>query len=219
MPTQLDRRVTPSLPLLLLVACCGLFLTGCITGERPVLEPVPVIDDEAAELVLERLQRSGDVGFTATYDIVPSTTGETTTATVRQVEGRRRITIGVVDYLFNGEAEITCRSDTGECVDFIDDAQVSNLNLTHRFWGDGIATRLTIDAARRVGFSEGHTETIAGRPAACADVPVLGGVVVYCALDVGVLGRYFNADVSIELTSYSNNVDPESLTFETDPQI
>ncbi len=217
MPTeQCDHRATPRLLGVAMFVGLTVAATGCITGERPELEPVPVIDDAAAQVVLERLDRAGGVTFTATYDIIPSTTGETTEATVRQLDDRRRITIGDVDYLIDGGSSRTCRLTDGDCVDLLDDALVSDLNVTHRFWSDGIAARLAIDAARRVGFSEGHTETIADRPAACADVPVLGGVVVYCALDAGVLARYFNADVSIELTSFTNDVDGAALAGDAD---
>lgn len=186
---------------------------GCATGERPTLEPRPVVDDPAAAVVLDRLDRAGSAAFTATYDIIPSTTGETTTATVRQSDGKRRVTIGSVDFVTDGGVSETCATDTdgADCVDFIDDARVSDLNVTHRFWGDASAARLRIDASRRVGFSEGSTATIADRGAACADVPVLGGTVVYCALDAGVLARYFGADVSIELTSFSTTVDEAAL--------
>jgi hypothetical protein len=199
------------------VAC--LALAGCYTGQRPELEAVTEVDDSAANVVLERLERAGSVPFTATYDVIPTTTGEATVATVRQLENQRRVTIGDVDYLEDAGSSQTCQRASGECVDFLNDALISNLNITHRFWSDGIASRLKIDAARRVGFSVGHTETIAGRPAACADVPVLGGDVVYCALDAGVLARYFNADVTIELTSFSNDVDPASFATAADPGI
>jgi hypothetical protein len=202
-----------------LLIVLGSVATGCVTGQRPELEAAPVVDDPAAAVVLERLERAGSVPFTATYDVIPTTTGDTTVAIVRQLDGQRRVTIGDIDYLTDATTSSTCRRDTGECVEGLNDALISDLNITHRFWGDSIASRLTVDAARRVGFSEGHTETIAGRPAACADVPVLGGVVVYCALDAGVLARYFNADATIELTSFSNQVDPESFSFDVDPQI
>jgi hypothetical protein len=217
MPTeQRDHRATLRLGSVAVFVGLSVATTGCITGERPELEPVPVIDDAAASVVLERLERADAVTFTATYDIIPSTTGETTEATVRQLDDRRRITIGDVDYLIDRGSSRTCRLTDGDCVDLLDDALVSDLNITHRFWSDGFAARLAIDAARRVGFSEGHTETIADRPAACADVPVLGGVVVYCALDAGVLARYFNADVSIELTSFTNDVDGAALAGDAD---
>ena len=220
MPTEhRHHRATPRLRGAVLIACLAFAATGCITGQRPALVSVPVVDDAAAQVVLERLGRASAVPFTATYDIIPSTTGETTKATVRQLDDQRRVTIGNVDYLIDSGSGRTCRLDDGGCVDRLDDALVSNLNVTHRFWSDGIADRLTIDAARRVGFSEGHTETIADRPAACADVPVLGGVVVYCALDAGILARYFNADVSIELTSFTNDVDVADLTGDTDRDV
>lgn len=220
MPTEhRHHRATPLLRSAVLIAGLAFATTGCITGQRPELIPVPVVDDAAAQVVLERLGRANAVPFTATYDVIPTTTGETTKATVRQLDGRRRITIGDVDYRIDSGSARTCRLDDGGCVDRLDDALVSDLNITHRFWSDGIADRLTIDAARRVGFSEGHTETIADRPAACADVPVLGGVVVYCALDAGILARYYNADVSIELTSFTNDVDVDELTGDADRDV
>lgn len=217
MPTaQHHHRSIPRFRLVALTIGLMLSAAGCFTGQRPELEPIPVIDDAAAQVVMERLDRAGSVTFTATYDIIPSTTGETTQATVRQLDDRTRITIGNVDFIIDRESSRTCRLDEQICVDSIDDARISDLNVTHRFWSDGIAARLSIDAARRVGFSEGHLETIAGRPAACADVPVLGGTVVYCALDAGVLARYFNADVSIELTSFTNDVDVTALDGDPD---
>lgn len=213
-PLPRRRRRAPSTTSLVAVAALAMLLAGCVTGERPTLRPAPVVDDPAAQVVLERLERAGSVAFTATYDIIPSTTGEPTTATVRQADGERRVTIGAVDFVVSGGSSRTCRlGDAGEtdCVGFIEDARVSDLNITHRFWSDAPASRLTIDAARRVGFSTGHTEQIAGMSAACADVPVLGGEVVYCALDAGVLARYFGADVTIELTSFTTDVDRSAL--------
>ena len=217
MPMEPSRHRLDPIRMAVGIVAVVMLVTSCITGERPDLEPVPVIDDAAAEVVLDRLARAGSVPFTATYAIIPSTTGETTTAVVRQLDGRRRITIGDVDYLIDASTSRTCQRSSGDCVEFVNDALISNLNLTHRFWSDGIASRLVVDAGRRVGFSEGRNETIAGRPAVCADVPVVGGEVVYCALDAGVLARYFNADVTIELTSFTNDVDPDSFSTDVDP--
>ncbi len=219
MPTETPRRTTTLRRSGVAGMLFALVTTGCALGERPELETVVVVDDAAAAVVLERLERADSVPFTASYDIIPSSTGETTVAIVRQLDDTRRVTIGDVDYLTDGGASRTCRRATGDCVDGLDDALISDLNITNRFWSDSIASRLTVDAARRVGFSEGHTETIAGQPAACADVPVLGGVVVYCALDAGVLARFFNADVSIELTSFSSQVDAAAFESEVDPEL
>lgn len=209
-----------AIPRLVIAAIAGaLALTGCVTGERPTLEPVPVIDDPVAAVVLQRLELAPGVAFTATYDVIPSSTGEATVATVRQLDGQQRITIGTIDFLIDATTANTCNRATGECVDFVDDAQISNLNVTHRFWAAGTAARLMTDASRRVGFSVGHAETIADHPAACADVPVLGGTVVYCALDAGVLARFFNADVTIELTSFSTTVESGAFSPDFDPTL
>jgi hypothetical protein len=195
---------------LALTAAAAVALSGCVTGERPTLTPKIALDDPAVEAVLERLERANSVTFTADYDIVPSTTGATTPATVRRFDdGRLRITIGSIDYIVDGSVSRTCEAT--DCVDQIDDARISDLNLTHRFWSSSFAARLRIDAARDPGDGEGRIDTIAGRPAACVDLDVVGGTVTYCALDAGGLARYFGADVSIELTSYSASVDPESF--------
>ncbi|MEO6651040.1 MAG: hypothetical protein ABIP17_00080 [Ilumatobacteraceae bacterium] len=201
------------------VIAISALLAGCATGPRPSFAEAPVVDDAAAAVVIERLDRAGSVNFTATYEITPTSATRATPAIVRQLDGRGRVTIGDVDYLTDGTSTETCRRSAGDCVEYIDDTRISDLNITNRFWSDGFSTRLAIDAARRVGFSEGRTETIADRPAVCATVPVLGGDKLYCALDDGVLARYIGPDVTVQLVSFSNDVDPASFATEVDPGI
>ena len=185
-------------------------LAGCITGERPVLEPDVAVNDPAIQSVLDRLELADSAAFSAQYDIIPTATGETTVATVRRLEnGRTRVTIGAVDYLIDGSVTRTCVRN--ECSDGLDDARVSDLNITNRFWGQSFASRLELDAARNLDDGRGRSATIAGRPATCVEIDVVGGAVTYCALDIGVLARYFGADVSIELTSYSISVEANDL--------
>lgn len=189
-------------------------LAGCAVGQRPTLVAETPIDDAPAQTVLDRLGR-GPATFTATYDITPSTTGIATPATVVQDGERRKVTIGSVVFRSDGATSSTCQG-AGECEEFLDDARVSDLNITNRFWGPAFASRLELDASRRIGFSLPSTDEIAGRPAACVDVVVpsateSSGTVVYCAIDDGVLARYFGADVSIELTSFSLQADPAAL--------
>ena len=191
-------------------------LTGCFTGERPTLIPQSTIDDPAAQSVLDRLDRADSARFIASYDIIPSLTGATTRATVVQLDQRRRVTIGNVEFITDGDDSQTCQSDGTGCTDFLDDARISDLSITNRFWGSGFASRLELDASRRIGPSVTATATIAARNAMCVDVIVPSvatttGTVVYCALDDGVLARYFGADVSIELTSFSLNVSENNL--------
>lgn len=187
---------------------------GCFTGERPTLITRPELDDPAAQAVVDRLGLAPTIDFSATYDITPTGTGEPTVASVTQLDGRRKVTIGNVTYLADGAVTRTCQSGDQSCVDYLDDARVSDLNVTHRFWGDAFAARLEIDARRRIGFSTAGNAVIAGFPAACVDITVpstseLSGTVQYCALDAGVLGRYVGADVNIELTDFTPNpIDP-----------
>lgn len=191
-------------------------LTGCITGERPTLIDRPVIAEPAAQAVVDRLGTASSGEFTATYEITPTLTGTTTTARVIQAGTRRRITVGEIDYLSDGTVNRTCENNDRGCVDFIDDARISDLNITHLFWGDAFRARLELDASRRIGFSEASNVTIAGAPAACVDIPVpssseLSGIVQYCALDAGPLARYVGADVRIELVEFVASASPIDL--------
>jgi hypothetical protein len=192
-----------------------LLLTACATGPRPTLVDEPVVTDQVAQAVLDRLERAAGVTFTADYEITPSLTGQPTHATVMQSGAQQRITIGEVDYFTDGTVSRTCAVGGTDCVDAIDDARISNLNVTSKFWGSSSASKLQLDAARSVDASTGRTDTIASRPATCADVhvPSIDGVgsVTYCAVDDGVLARYFGADVSIELTAFAPSVDPSRL--------
>ncbi len=213
--TQAARRVTITLAAAI---ATSVGLSACATGERPTLVAAPVVsdDDSAVAAVVERLDRAETATFTATYDIIPSATGVVTQATVVAADGRRRVQIGDVDYIVDRGVSRTCDLALGECVDFTDDARISDLNITSEFWGDAFAARLRLDGSRRIGFSQGRVETIAGQTAACVDVPLpaaqaLTAAVTYCALDLGVLARYFGADVSIELTSFLVGAEPDDL--------
>lgn len=213
MPRRDHRHITGSIAVGLVAVGA---LTGCITGERPTLIERPVIDDPASQAVVDRLGTASTAEFTATYEITPTLTGEPTLATVLQAGERSRVTIGEVDFISDGTVTRTCENNERGCVDFLDDARVSDLNITHRFWGDAFRARLELDASRRVGFSAASDETIAGAPAVCVDIPVpstsqLAGTVQYCALDAGPLARYIGADVTIELVEFSPTADVDAI--------
>ncbi len=198
-----------------LVITCAAVLSACATGERPTLVAPPTLpNDPVAAAVVERLGRGESATFTATYEITPTSTGTATAATVVQSGDRRRTVIGTVEYLRNGSTTRTCFSGDVECTTGFDETRISNLNITHEFWGRSAAARLSLEAGRSIGATTGRTETIAGVSATCADVVVPAqqgaGTLVYCAIDAGLLARYNGADVRIELTSFSPAAD-ESL--------
>ncbi|HEY5662768.1 MAG TPA: hypothetical protein VIS05_01900 [Ilumatobacter sp.] len=202
---------------LLPAALAALVGPACATGERPTLVPVAALADPPADTVASHLERARSADFTATYDIVPSTTGLATKATVAKRGDRLRVTIGDVVFTTDGTDASTCRGPDQVCTDALDDARVSDLNVTHLFWGPAFTRRLELDAARRIGPSVGSTAVIADRPAVCVDIvlpsaPMGTGVVTYCAVGDGPLARYFGADVSIELTSFSIDVAESALT-------
>lgn len=213
----MPRRDRPASALAIAAA---VFLTGCASGVRPTLvAPPSTVSDPVTAAVLDRLERASTATFTATYDITPTVTGDATTATVIQSGPAQRVTIGTVEFTTDGTTARTCFSGDVECTEGTDEARVSDLSITSRFWGRSAAARLGRVAAQAIGAPTGTTETIAGQAATCASIPVPAPAgsptdapqVVYCAIDAGILARYVGADVTIELTSFTTEVDPAQL--------
>ena len=203
---------------LVVAAIAALALTACATGLRPSFdsdEPTQqATGDTAIDAVLERLDRVGLVQFTADYTVLTRLGSKESTATVVQSDNSRRsITINDVRFIDGSGTVATCNLLTAECEAVINDARVSDVQITHDFYGSSFARRLRVDAGRSLSPARGYTDTIAGQPAACADVPVSGGTKVYCALDSGPLARYDGNDVVIQLVA--SNPTPDETKFAT----
>jgi hypothetical protein len=189
------------------VAAVG--LTACATGQRPSFESdqpsLSPTGDAAVDAVLERLDAVGIAQFTADYEVLTRLGGLNSTATVVQADNSRRsVTVNDIRFLNGTGNAATCNLTTSECEAVINDARVSDVQLSHDFYGASMARRLRVDAARRIGDTSGYEITQGGRAALCVDVPVSGGTKVYCALENGVLARYDGADLFIELTGISD---------------
>ena len=217
MASPRHRRLAGPRPVhtIVLAALIALTLAACATGQRPSFDADDPADqttgDPAVDAVLERLDRVGIEQFTTTYTVLTRLGGLESTATVVQADNSRRsITINNVRFLDGVGTATTCDLTTAECEAVINDARVSDVQITHDFYGSSFARRLRVDAGRSLSPARGYTETIGGQPAVCADVPVSGGTKVYCALDAGPLARYDGNDVLIELVAYDETPD-ESL--------
>jgi hypothetical protein len=192
--------------ILAISAVAALALGACATGPRPSFdadEPTQqATGDPAIDAVLERLDRVGLAQFTADYTVLTRLGNKESTATVVQAENNRRsITINDVRFLDGSGTVATCNLITAECEAVINNARVSDIQITHDFYGSSFARRLRVDAGRSLAPAVGSTQTIGGQPAICADVPVSGGTKAYCALDSGPLARYDGNDVLIELVT------------------
>ena len=183
-------------------------LSGCMTGPRPTLIDRPRIDDPAIAAVLERLDRADGARFTASYLIVTKYGGATTMARVTQDGDRRSTTVGTVRFIVDAVGSRTCDTVTGTCEDGINDAATSDVQVTHQFWYRAMANRLRTDAERNITPASPSTYEVAGRTATCVAVPVVGGQKSYCAFDTGVLAGYDGADLTIDVTEYSDEADP-----------
>ncbi|RLE22525.1 MAG: hypothetical protein DRJ50_07515 [Actinobacteria bacterium] len=201
-----------------LMVAGAMFLTGCMTGERPSFDsedPLQIESgDEAVDAILERLDAVAPTQFTAEYEILTRLGGLDSQATVVQADNSRRsITINDVRFIDSADTVATCDLTTGECEATLNDARVSNLLLSHEFYAKSFARRLRVDANRRVGDTNSYTITQAGEQVLCVDVPITGGSVSYCALDSGPLARYDGNDLFIQMTSITDV--PDESTFAT----
>lgn len=201
----------------LIAAVAALTLAACATGPRPSFDADDPAEqstgDPAIDAVLERLDRVALEQFTADYTILTRLGGKDSTATVVQADNSRRsITINDVRFLDGVGTATTCNLATAECEAVINDARVSDVQITHDFYGSSFARRLRVDAGRSLSPAVGYAETIGGASATCADVAVSGGTKVYCALDTGPLARYDGNDVVIELVGTSPTPDESKFT-------
>lgn len=197
--------------LLIAVALGAFTLTSCFMGQRPRFEENDpgegATGNAEIDAVLNRLDGVGGALLTADYQIYAAN-GETSAATVVLAEaGRRSITVDDIRYLIEGGSGITCNLSSAECEASLNDARISNLQLTHEFYAPAFARRLRVDANRRIQDPTGYTEQIDGQEAVCVLLPVTGGEKTYCALDSGVLARYIGPDAKIELISVSPDTD------------
>lgn len=216
-PRRSRRRITSvrTVALGVLVATVS---AGCMTGPRPSFdEDQPAgaeTGDPAIDAVLERLDRVAASQFTATYDVLTRLGGVESSATVVQADNSRRsITINDIRYLDGTGTVATCNLTTDECEATLNDARISDVQMTHEFYASSAAQRLRVDADRRIGQARAHELTVGGQQAVCADVPVSGGTKTYCAIDAGALAKYDGADLLIELTSYAPT--PDEAAFAT----
>jgi hypothetical protein len=217
-PRRRRAAGVPTPRTLLVASVAALALTACATGQRPSFDAAdPALQptgDPAVDAVLERLDRVGIEQFTADYTILTRLGGKQSTATVVQADNSRRsITINDIRFIDGSGTAATCNLTTAECEAVINDARVSDVQITHDFYGSSFARRLRVDAGRSLAPARGYTETIGGQPATCADVSVSGGTKVYCALDTGPLARYDGNDVVIELVTV--NPTPDESKFAT----
>ena len=111
----------------------------------------------------------------------------------------------------------TCNTNSGRCTNSIDDGRVSDVQVTHQFYGESAARRLRTDAARKIGATAPSATAIVGLTATCVSVPLSAdGAATYCVLDNGLLARMDNGDVQIELTAFRDGVDERDFLAITD---
>jgi len=207
----MNRR---ALPLLALVAS---LLTGCFTGERPYFsdEPFPAgapTGDAAIDAVLAKFDAATTGPATADYSVLTKFGNVTNTAAVVLDAGSRSVIIGNVRYVEAPTGAVTCAEDNSvPCTSGLDATRVSDIGVTIDFYSAEAATRLRRDAQALLAPTTPHVETIADQSALCVDVPLAGGVAVYCVLDSGLVARLDDGDVAVNLTAFSATADPGRL--------
>ncbi len=205
----------------LLLALAAALLTGCFAGKRPYFsdQPFPtgaMTGDPAIDAVLLKLDAPTTGPATAAYSVLTKFGNTTNPAIVILDAGSRSVTIGNVRYIETPGASATCAEDNSvPCAAGLDASRVSNIGITVDFYASEAATRLRRDALATIAPTTSHVETIAEQPAICVDVPLAGGVAVYCALDSGLVARLDDGDVAVNLTLFGATADATRLVIPT----
>jgi hypothetical protein len=195
-----------------------LLLAGCFTGKRAhFAEAAPQVEDPAVKAVLDRLAAPTPTPYTATYNLLTRFGNIATLGTVAQSDpDTRSVTIGSVRFLEQSTGTQTCSLTTGVCVPKIDEAQVSNLSLTHDFSKISPVARLRQDSTVMTGPGVPSTRNIAGQTATCVTVSFAGGgTKEYCALDNGLLAFQDTPDLELTLLSLNAVADQGQFTTST----
>jgi hypothetical protein len=206
----------PRTPLIFVASV--ILLAGCFTGKRAhFAEAAPQVDDPAVAAVIDRLEAPGTPPYTATYNLLTRYGNLATLGTVSQSDANSRsVTIGNIRYLELPTGSQTCNLTTSVCVPSIDEAQVSNLSLTHDFSKISPIARLRQDAKVMAGPAVPSTRDIAGQTATCVTVSFAGGgTKQYCALDNGLLAYQNTPDLELTLLSVNPVADPNLFTTST----
>ena len=207
----MNRRALPVLVLAVLL------LTSCMTGKRPSFsdDPFPTGEptgDASIDAVLQKMDAATTGPVTANYSVLTKFGNTTNSASVVLDAGSRSVTIGNVRFVETPTGAVTCAADNAvPCIAGLDPTRVSNIGVTIDFYATEAATRLRRDAQAALAPTTPHVETIAEQAALCVDVPLAGGVAVYCVLDSGLVARVDDGDVAVNLTLFSPTADPGML--------
>ena len=154
---------------------------------------------------------------TAAYSVLTTFGTTTASAVVILDAGSRSVTIGNVRYIDTPNAQATCAEDGSvPCLAGLDATKVSNIGITVDFYAADTAKRLRRDFRAMIGPSSPHVETIADQPVTCVDLPLSGGVAVYCVMDNGMVARLDDGDVAVNLTLFGAAADASKFVIPAD---
>jgi hypothetical protein len=200
----------------------AVLLTGCFTGKRPYFtdEPFPagtMTGDASIDALLTKLDAVTTGPATAAYSVLTKFGNTTSTAVAILDGGNRSVSIGNVRYIDTPTAQATCAADgSTPCATGLDATKVSDIGITVDFYAADVAKRLRRDFRAMIGPSSPHVETIAEQPVTCVDLPLSGGVAVYCVMENGMVARLDDGDVAVNLTMYGAVADASLFVVPVD---
>ena len=200
----------------------SVLLAGCFTGKRPYFtdEPFPtgtMTGDVSIDAVLAKLDAVTTGPATATFSVLTKFGNSTTSAVVILDGGNRSVSIGNVQYIDTPTAQATCAQDGSvPCTAGLDATRVSDIGITVDFYAPDVAKRLRRDFRAMTGPSNPHVETIAAQPVTCVDLPLSGGVAVYCVMENGMVARLDDGDVAVNLTLFGAVADASKFLIPVD---
>ncbi|HEX9260621.1 MAG TPA: hypothetical protein VF855_13865 [Acidimicrobiales bacterium] len=211
----------PARRLLVVTALAVVTLTGCVTGERPTLGPMPdlggstgtPVGDAGVDKVLgllEAAQRGSPTTFTAVYGVTRKLGPLSVSGTVVRDGGNLSITLGDVRYLVGGASK-TCTVSTGACEAGLLEQRTSDVTVGSGFFAASPARALRVAYARKTGPAVPSQQTVAGIAVDCVDILAGAGTERYCATPAGPLALWDTADKTVTLAKFETTADPNAF--------
>ncbi len=208
-PLRGVRRAVPAAALA--AALAAGWTGGCATGARPNVAEAdtfssgPPVGDPAIDAVRTLLERPPTLPLTASYHGERRMGSVRTVAEIHLERDATRVRIGTVTFVVTTAGAQTCLAAPAgdDCSRGLNQARISDTGATMSFYRSDAAKRLRRASVSATGPGVARTETIAGRPATCVDVPFGENTATYCADVAGVIAKVVEGDVLIDATAIS----------------
>jgi hypothetical protein len=194
----------------------AVLVAGCV-GQRPTLLPAvptatapPSSGNAAVDALAAQIRTAGTGDYDARYTLVRKLGNTVSEGRAVRQAGQLVVTVADVQFFLGDNNAATCTIGGG-CEPGIQEQSSSDYGFFSAFYGPSPADQIQVAMQRRSREPELFTKDVGGITASCVSIAIATGVETYCAAPTGQLAYLDRADVSVELVSITNIVDPASI--------